>query len=157
MTLLQYQPCRARYSCFGDIRFSHLHLDRAVGLTSGSRRLFLVALPALGRAAVMPDHEHQIARGHLGRPNHGRARHACEAATKAARKAERAEAYAWSVQMEATADPRSRRQRSGSASTADSAGSKSYAIAVRPAPACRSMRFVGHWIHRSGSYALKCR
>src|SRR5882757_10879429 len=46
MTILYYQPCRARHCCFGDISRSHLHLDRDVGLAGGSRQLSLVALPA---------------------------------------------------------------------------------------------------------------
>src|ERR1700754_1834337 len=50
------------------------------------------------------------------------------------READRAEAYAWSVQME----PRSRRQR-GQCINGGLGCSRSSATAVRPAPACRLM------------------
>jgi len=62
----------------------------------------------------MLHHGQQIASGHLGRQIMGakiRARGAREAAEKAAREADRAEAYAWSVQMEGYGGL-SRRQRS---------------------------------------------
>jgi hypothetical protein len=47
-----------------------------------------------------------------------RAKHAREEATKAIQAADRAEAEAWSVRMEATAGRRSRRRPSANASTA---------------------------------------
>jgi hypothetical protein len=60
-----------------------------------------------------------------------------EAAEQAARDADRAEAEAWSIRVEATAGRRSRHRQSGNVSTAGSAGSKSSAIAARPERACR--------------------
>jgi hypothetical protein len=52
--------------------------------------------------------KHQVARGHLGWPDLGakiRAQDAREAAKKAAREADRAEAEAWSLQMEGYSGP----------------------------------------------------
>jgi hypothetical protein len=42
------------------------------GRPAPSRHLFLAALPALARAAVMPSHEHQVARGPLVEATHSR-------------------------------------------------------------------------------------
>jgi hypothetical protein len=56
-------------------------------------------------------------------------------AAEAALEADRAEAEAWSLQMEAYGDPRSRPQRSGNVLMADSAGLRCNAITVKPAPA----------------------
>jgi hypothetical protein len=54
-------------------------------------------------------HEHQVARGHLGRRYHGRedarAKGAREVAKKAGRDADRAEAEAWSVHVEGYGGP----------------------------------------------------
>jgi hypothetical protein len=67
-----------------------------------------VGLPALPRAAVIPCHEHQIARGHLWLPDSGRqnrAQGARERATRAIRETDRAEAEAWSIRMEGYRGP----------------------------------------------------
>ena len=59
-----------------------------------------------------------------------RARHAREAAQKAVREADRAEAHLWSMRTEGSGGPRSRRQRSRNVSTAAWAGWRSNAIAA---------------------------
>jgi hypothetical protein len=63
-----------------------------------------VGLPKAASGAVIASHEHQVARGYLRWPVIGakiRAADAREAAQKAVRKADRAEAGSWSIQMEA--------------------------------------------------------
>jgi hypothetical protein len=81
-----------------------------------------------------------------------RAEGAREAAKKAIREADRAEAEAWSILWKAMGGPGpSRDRRSHNASTAGSAGLRSSVTGVRPAPAYRSMRSAGRGIHRFGS------
>ena len=80
-----------------------------------------------------------------------RARGAREAAQKAAREADRAEAYAWSVQWKATAGQHSHRQRSGNASTAGLGGWMWNATAARRERACRSTPSAGRETRQSGS------
>jgi hypothetical protein len=101
------------------LRIRRKYLDRAVGSVGRSNDQILVALPVPARAAVIARHEHQIARGNLGRAHHGR-RDPClarETAEKAAREADRAEAEAWSIRMEGS-DLRNRLQRPAIASMA---------------------------------------
>ena len=74
-----------------------------------------------------------------------------DAAKKAAREVDRAEAQAWSIQMEGYGARRSARQRSGNASTADCAGLRSNAIAARPAPVSCSMLSVARATRRYGN------
>src|SRR3954452_17660215 len=78
-----------------------------------------------------------------------RAEGARKRAVEAVREADRAEAEAWSIRMEAFGGPA---QPSLSASMAGTAGWKLNAIAVRPAPACRLMPSVGQAIRRFGSW-----
>jgi len=79
-------------------------------------------------------------------------------AKEAAREADRAEAHAWSLRMEGFGG-RSPRQQSRNVSMAGSAGLRWSAIAVRRAPAYRSMQSAGRGIHLSWKLeaALKCR
>ena len=68
-----------------------------MGLLTRSKPQSLVALPALAKAAVMPGHEHQIPAYDLRWRDHGRRNpreERPEAARKAAREADRAEAEA---------------------------------------------------------------
>ena len=60
-----------------------------------------------------------------------------EVAHKSNQEADRPEAEAWSLRMEAMEGPRRRHRRSDSASTADYAGSRWSAIAARPGGNCR--------------------
>jgi hypothetical protein len=52
--------------------FHSAHLDRAVGLLVRFRHLFLVGLFAAARDAVMPVHEYEVTRIHLGQYDPGR-------------------------------------------------------------------------------------
>jgi hypothetical protein len=83
-------------------------LDRTVGAAASLRAPKVVALRALAGAAVIPvmgTKSREVIWGGqiMGAKIH--ARHAREEATKAAREADRAEAYAWSVQMEGYGGP----------------------------------------------------
>jgi hypothetical protein len=73
-----------------------------------SRPQILVALRGMAKASVLPCHEHQITALDLRASIMGakiRAQSAREAAKKAARDADRAEAQAWSIQMEGYGGP----------------------------------------------------
>jgi hypothetical protein len=72
-----------------------------------------------------------------------RAASAREAATEAIRAADRAEAEAWSIRMEGYGGPAQPSPSIGQCLMADSAGSKSSAIAARRARACRWRRSAG--------------
>jgi len=77
------------------------------------------------KAAEMACHEHQIATVDIQLPAHGRedrAEGAREEARQAIRKADRAEAEAWSIRMEGYGGPRSPRRPSRNASMAVTAG-----------------------------------
>ena len=76
-----------------------------------------------------------------------------ERATAAAREADRAEAYAWSIRMEGYGGPVQPSPTTGQCpSTADSVASKLSAIAVRPAQACRWTLSVDLATRRPGSW-----
>ena len=80
-----------------------------------------------------------------------RAGNARERAKQAAREADRAEAEAWSIRMEGYGGPAQPSPTIGQCLNGGSAGSKSNAIAARPARAFRSMRYAGHAKRRSGT------
>jgi hypothetical protein len=80
-----------------------------------------------------------------------RAKNAREAAHKALREADRAEAEAWSIRMEGYAGPASHRRRSRNVLVAGSAGWKWNATAARRGQACRSTPSAGRATRRSGS------
>ena len=80
-----------------------------------------------------------------------------ERAMAAAREADRAEAYAWSIRMEGYGGPAQPSPTIGQCpSTADSVASKLSAIAVRPAQAC-ARRFPSTARHADLEATLKCR
>jgi hypothetical protein len=88
-----------------------------------------------------------------------RAEGAREEATKANRAADRAEAEAWSIQMEGYGGPAQRRRRSGNVSMADTAGSRSKCHRCKtrasiPLDAIRRPRNTPIWKLEA---ALKCR
>jgi len=79
------------------------------------------------------------------------ARHAREEVQKAAREADRAEAYACLSGWKAMAARRSHPPRSASVFEAGSAGLKSSAIVAKPAQACRWTPSAGRAIRQSGN------
>jgi len=84
-------------------------IDKAVVGKRCSAPLILVALHSAPTEAVIASHEHQEARSHLGRPDHGRGHPRPNGprknARKAARAADRPEAEASSVRMEGYGGP----------------------------------------------------
>lgn len=80
-----------------------------------------------------------------------RAQGARERAQEAVREADRAEAEAWSVRMEGYGGPAQPSPAIGQCPTADSAGWRSSAPAVRCAPACRLTPSADLEIRRSGN------
>jgi hypothetical protein len=74
-----------------------------------------------------------------------------QAARKAVREADRAEAEAWSIRMEGYGGPAQPSPRSVNASTAATAGSRFDAIGARRKPASRSIAFGGRRTHQSGN------
>jgi hypothetical protein len=80
-----------------------------------------------------------------------RAQGAREAAKRANRDADRAEAEAWSIRMEGYGGPAQPSPTIGNVSTAGLAGSKLSAIAARPERACLWTLSAGRETHRYGS------
>jgi hypothetical protein len=74
-----------------------------------------------------------------------------ERAKQAVREADRAEAEAWSIQMEATADRHSHRRRSANALTAGLGWLEVECHRCKTAPACRSMRYAGRETRQFGN------
>jgi hypothetical protein len=86
----------------------------------------------------MPSHEYQITPDNLQRRHHGRENpRAREAAKKAVREADRAEAEPCQSELRVTADRRNHPQRSRNASMAAKVGCRSSAVAAKPRPAFR--------------------
>jgi hypothetical protein len=81
-----------------------------------------------------------------------RAEGARKRAAKAIREADRAEAEAWSIQMEGYGGPARPSPTMGNASTAGMVGLRSNAVGVRRARACPSMRSGVRAIRRSGNW-----
>src|SRR6186997_2597507 len=83
-------------------------MDRPVGLPTCSGHQSLANLPGLARPAVMPamsTKSREVIWGSRIRGAKMHAEHAREAAQKAVREADRAEAEAWSVRMEGFGGP----------------------------------------------------